>query len=100
VTDERFQKALAWRALRLLAKFPNSNRPNPRVPERQATSQEGRANDPWNQSIGVVLEKLSGMTGDSAEDVGSVASRHHRQPRYHRRAVLIGERRSVANVKP
>jgi len=44
--DLRFQEALAWRALRLPAKFPNSNRPNPRVPERQATSQEGRANDP------------------------------------------------------
>jgi len=70
------------------------------VPERQATSQEKRANDPLKQSLGVVLEKLSGKTGDSAEDIGSDASRHHRQPRYHRRAELIGERRSVADVKP
>jgi len=43
--DLRFQEALAWRALRLPAKSPNNNRPSPRVPERQATSQEGRAND-------------------------------------------------------
>jgi len=27
--DLRFQEALAWRALRLPAKFPNSNHPNP-----------------------------------------------------------------------
>jgi len=38
VKDERwidlwFQEALAWRALRLPAKFPNSNFPKPRVPE-------------------------------------------------------------------
>jgi len=38
-------------------------------------------------------------TGNSAEDIGSDASRHHRQPRYHRRAELIGERRNVADVK-
>jgi len=95
----RFQEALAWRALRLQAKFSNSNRPNPRVPERQATSQEGRANDLLKQSIGVVLQKPSGKSGDSAEDIGSDASRHHRQPRYHPRAELIGDRRSVADVK-
>jgi len=45
VTDERwidlrFQEAFAWRALRLPAKFPNSNRPTPRVPEYRATGQE------------------------------------------------------------
>jgi len=45
VTDERwidlrFQEEFAWRALRLPAKFPNSNRPTPRVPEHQATGQE------------------------------------------------------------
>jgi len=45
VTDEwwsdlLFQEGFAWRALRLPAKFPNSNRPTPRVPERQATGQE------------------------------------------------------------
>jgi len=34
------------------------------VPERQATSQEGRENDLLKQSIGVVLEKPSGKTGD------------------------------------
>jgi len=34
------KQAAAWRALRLPAKFPNSNRPTPRVPERQATEQE------------------------------------------------------------
>jgi len=38
VKDERwiklwFQEALAWRSLRLPAKFPNSNSPKPRVPE-------------------------------------------------------------------
>jgi len=36
---------------------------------------------------------------DSAEDIGSDASRRLWQPRYHRRAELIGERRSVADVK-
>jgi len=61
------------------------------VPERHATSQEGRANDPLKQSIGVVLEKPSGKTEDSAEDIRSDASRHHRQPRYHRLAELIWE---------
>jgi len=45
VTDERwidlrFQEAFAWRALRLPAKFPISNRPTPRVPEHRATGQE------------------------------------------------------------
>jgi len=45
VTDERwidlrFQEAFASRALRLPAKFPNSNRPTPRVPEHRATGQE------------------------------------------------------------
>jgi len=34
-----------------------------------------------------------------AEDIGSDASRQLRQPRYHRRAELIGERRNVADVK-
>jgi len=38
-------------------------------------------------------------SGDSAEDIGSDASRHLRQPCYHSRAELIGERRSVADVK-
>jgi len=37
-------------------------------------------------------------TAQSA-NIGSDASRHHRQPRYHRCAELIGERRSVADVK-
>jgi len=36
----RFQEAAAWRALRLPAKFPNSNRPTPRVPERRKTGQK------------------------------------------------------------
>jgi len=45
VTDERwidlrFQEAAAWRALRLPAKFPNSKRPAPRVPERRDTGQK------------------------------------------------------------
>jgi len=35
---------------------------------------------------------------DSAEDIDSDASRHFRKPRYHRRAELIGERRSVTDV--
>jgi len=47
------------------------------------------------QSIGVVLEKLSGKTGDSTDNIGS-----DRQPSYHRRAELIGKRRSVADFKP
>jgi len=34
-----------------------------------------------------------------SEDIDSDASRHFRQPRYHRRAELIGERRSVAEVE-
>jgi len=51
------------------------------------------------QSIGVVLEKPSDKSADSSEDISSDASRNHRQPCYHRRAELIGERRSVADVK-
>jgi len=103
VKDERwidllFKEALAWKALRLLARFPKSDRPNPRVPEHQATSQERRANDPSKQSRGVVLEKPSGKTRDSAGYLGSDASRHYRQPRYDRRAEFIGERRSFADV--
>jgi len=66
-----------WRALRLPAKFPNSNLPNPRTPDRQATIQEERA----KQSIGVFLEKPSGKTGDSAEDIGSDAGRQERRGR-------------------
>jgi len=61
--------------------------------------QERRANDPSKQSRGVVLERPSGKTGDSAVDIGSDGSRHHRQPRYDRGAELIGERRSFADVK-
>ncbi|XP_070854664.1 uncharacterized protein [Drosophila suzukii] len=45
------------------------------------------------------LEKPSGKSTDRTEDIGSDASRHHRQPRYHRRADLIGERKRVADVK-
>jgi len=41
-------------------------------------------------SRGVVLEKPIGKTGNSAEDIGSDARRHHRQSE---------ERRSVADVK-
>jgi len=37
-------------------------------------------------------------SGDSTEDIGSDASRHLRQPRYYC-AELIGERRSVTDVK-
>jgi len=37
-------------------------------------------------------------SGDSAEDIDSDASRHFRQPRYYRRAELIGEHRSVTDV--
>jgi len=39
------------------------------------------------------------LSGDSAEEIGSDDSRHLRQPRYHRRAELIEERSSVADVK-
>jgi len=49
--------------------------------KRQATSQEGRAIDPLRHSKGVVREKPSGKTGNSTENTGSDASRHHRQPR-------------------
>jgi len=38
-------------------------------------------------------------SGDSAEDIGSDASRLLRQLRYYRPAELIGERRSVMVVK-
>jgi len=37
--------------------------------------------------------------GNSAEAIGSEASSHHRHPRHHYGAELIGERRSVADVK-
>jgi len=44
------------------------------------------------------ISQPSGKSGDSAEDIGSDAIGHHRQPRYRRSAELIGER-SVADVK-
>jgi len=44
------------------------------------------------------VRKTRYRSEDSAEDIDSDTSRHFRQPRYHRRAELIGERRSVADV--
>jgi len=38
-------------------------------------------------------------TRNSAEDIGSDASRHYRQPRHPRREEIIGERRNVADAK-
>ncbi|XP_070851497.1 uncharacterized protein [Drosophila suzukii] len=72
---------------------------------RTATTQNPSARNamllvgPLRHSRSVVLEKPSAKTDNSAEDICSDASRHPRKPRCHRRAELIGERRSVADVK-
>jgi len=65
---------------------------NPECQKRQATSQKGRAIDPLRHLRGVVPEKPSDSaspgcprarkTRISAQDIGSDASRYHRQPRH------------------
>jgi len=61
-----------------------------RAVDRFAVSRGGRLESPAPNSPSARTTRH--WSDDSAEDIDSDASRHFRQPRYHRRAELIGER--------
>jgi len=103
--DLWFQEALSRRALKLPAKCRKSNCQKPRVPEHQTTSQEGRAIDPLRHSRGVVLEKPTGLASPGTAVLQGHARQETAKPSDNTgihvtiARALIGERRSVADVK-